>query len=63
MNEKTLKFINSIGVMTEIWMVIYQAFLSRGMSQEEAIIHTKGLYETIFKFSFDKTNEKNNGEE
>ena len=63
MNEKTLKFINSIGVMTEIWMVIYQAFLSRGMSQEEAIIHTKGLYETIFKFSFDITNEKNNGEE
>ena len=63
MNEKTLKFITSIGTMTEIWMVIYQAFLSRGMSQEEAIIHTKGLYETIFKFSFDKTNEKNNGEE
>lgn len=63
MNEKTLKFITSIGAMTEIWMVIYQAFLSRGMSQEEAIIHTKGLYETIFKFSFDKTNEKNNGEE
>ena len=63
MNEKTLKLITSIGAMTEIWMVIYQAFLSRGMSQEEAIIHTKGLYETIFKFSFDKTNEKNNGEE
>ena len=63
MNEKTLKFITSIGAMTEIWMVIYQAFLSRGMSQEEAIIHTKGLYETIFKFSFDKTNEKNNREE
>ena len=63
MNEKTLKFIASIGVMTEIWMVIYQAFLSRGMSQEEAITHTKGLYETIFKFSFDKTNEKNNREE
>ena len=63
MNEKTLKFITSIGAMTEIWMVIYQAFLSRGMSQEEAIIHTKGLYETIFKLLFDKTNEKNNGEE
>ena len=63
MNEKTLKFINSIGVMTEIWMVIYQAFLSRGMSQEEAIMHAKELYEIIFKFSFDKTNEKNNGEE
>lgn len=63
MNEKTLKFITSIGVMTETWMIIYQAFLSRGMSQEEAITHTKGLYETIFKFSFDKTNEKNNGEE
>ena len=63
MNEKTLKFITSIGVMTETWMIIYQAFLSRCMSQEEAIIHTKGLYETIFKFSFDKTNEKNNGEE
>ena len=63
MNEKTLKFITSIGAMTEIWMVIYQAFISRGMSQEEAIIHTKGLYETIFKFSFDKANEKNNGEE
>lgn len=63
MNEKTLKFITSIGVMTETWMVIYQAFLSRGMSQEEAIIHTKGLYEIIFKLSFDKTNEKNNGEE
>lgn len=63
MNDKTLEFITSMGVMTEIWMVIYQAFLSRGMSQEEAIIHTKGLYEIIFKFSFDKTNEKNTGEE
>ena len=63
MNEKTLKFITSIGVMTETWTVIYQAFLSRGMSQEEAIIHTKGLYETIFKFSLGNTNEKNNGEE
>ena len=62
MNEKTLEFINSIGIITEIWMVIYQAFLSRGMNQEEAMIHTKGLYETIFKFSFDKTNEKNNEE-
>lgn len=63
MNEKTLEFINSIGVMTETWMVIYQAFLSRGISQDEAMMHTKGLYETIFKTTFDKTNEKNNGEE
>ena len=63
MNEKTLEFIKSIGVMTETWMVIYQAFLSRGMSQEEAVMHTKGLYETIFKFSFSKNNEKNNWEE
>lgn len=63
MNEKTLEFIKSIGVMTETWMVIYQAFLSRGMSQDEAMMHTKGLYETIFKTTFCKTNEKNNGEE
>lgn len=63
MNEKTLEFINSIGIMTEIWMVIYQAFLSRGMNQEEAMIHTKGLYETIFKILFGKTNEKINEEE
>ena len=63
MNEKTLKFITLIGVMTATWMIIYQAFLSRGMSQEEALIHTNGLYETIVKFSFDKTNEKNNEEE
>lgn len=63
MNEKTLKFITSIGVMTETWMIIYQAFLSRGMSQEEAMTHTKGLYETIFKTTFGRTNEKNNGEE
>ena len=63
MNEKTLEFIKSIGVMTETWMVIYQAFLSRGISQEEAMTHTKGLYETIFKTTFGKTNEKLNGEE
>ena len=63
MNEKTLEFINSIGVITEIWMVIYQAFLSRGMNQEEAMIHTKGLYETIFMNSLGKDNKKLNEEE
>lgn len=63
MNEKTIEFINSIGVMTETWMVIYQAFLSRGISQDEAMMHTKGLYETIFKTTFGKTNEKLNEEE
>lgn len=63
MNEKAMEFIKSVGVMAEIWMVIYQAFLSHGMSQEEAITHTKGIYEIIFKFIFSKANEKlNEGE-
>ena len=63
MNEKTLEFIKSIGVMTEIWMVIYQTFLSRGMNQEEAMVHTKGLYETIFMTLLGKANKKLNEEE
>ena len=63
MNEKALEFIKQIGVMTEIWIVVYQAFLSRGMNQEEAMMHTKHFYETIIKTSFGITNEKNNEEE
>lgn len=42
-NDKILEIIQSIGVMTDMWIITYRSFMEHGMSSDEAIMHTKAL--------------------
>lgn len=48
MDEKTQKFINNIGALVETWMLVHATFISKGLAQDEAIIHTKALMQCFF---------------
>lgn len=42
-NEQVNQLIQGIGVMTELWLITYQSFAKQGLSNEDAIMHTKAL--------------------
>lgn len=41
--DKMKEFMTGLGLITELWLAIYGSLISRGISQEEAIEHTKAL--------------------
>lgn len=50
MNDKLIKLINGIGAMSELWVIIYSGFKKQGMTDENAMLHTKNFMEVILKF-------------
>lgn len=42
-NDQVNQIIQGIGMMTELYMIAYQSFKKQGLSNEEAVIHTKAL--------------------
>ena len=48
MNEQLKKFINDMGVLCEMWTVVYKSFLAQGMSANEALRHTQAFNASIF---------------
>lgn len=49
MNEKLNEFINAIGMTTEIWIITYSSFQARGLSDEEAMKHTKEFMQSFLE--------------
>ena len=43
MNANLKQFIADIGVLCEMWTIIYQSFLSQGMEANEALKHTQAF--------------------
>lgn len=43
MNNKVQEFIRGIGTMCEMWTIIYQSFLSQGMTDADALKHTQAF--------------------
>lgn len=41
MNEQLKELINSIGMMTELWMITYEGFKRQGMAEKDALLHTR----------------------
>lgn len=48
MNEQLQKFINDMGAMCELWMVIYSGFVKLGMGSDEALKHTQAFMTATF---------------
>lgn len=42
-NEMVKQLIQGIGLMTEIWTMTYNGFVSQGLSHNKAIEHTKAF--------------------
>ena len=51
MNSELINaFINGLGMMTELYMIIYQNFKNQKMSDDEAIKHTKALMAVMIDY-------------
>lgn len=49
-NEKVNQIIQGIGVMTELWMITYNGFKSQGLTDDDAIGHTKAFMSIMMTF-------------
>lgn len=48
MNEKLQEFIASLGVMSEMWLIVYNQFLEKVKNEQVAINHTKAFMDVLF---------------
>ena len=55
-NDKILEIIQSIGVMTDMWIITYNSFMEHGMSNGEAIMHTKALMGSMLESALGNKN-------
>jgi hypothetical protein len=43
MNENLKQFIKDIGVLCEMWTIIYKSFVNQGMTEKDALMHTQAF--------------------
>lgn len=55
-NELVNQLIQGIGLVSEMWLITYQSFKKKGLSDEAAVMHTKALM-SIMVESFYKGDE------
>ena len=60
-DDKIQQVIQGIGLMSELWTITYRSFKNQGLTDTEAIMHTKAFM-TIALGSF-LNNGNNSGEE
>jgi hypothetical protein len=53
-NKGFEKYLASIATLCEHWLVIYQKFLSMGLSTEDALMHTKAFTSATLGLSMNK---------
>ena len=46
-NDAVQEMINGIGLMTELWIIVYDSFTSHGMNDREAFAHTREFMSVI----------------
>ena len=47
MDEKLKSFIDSMGVLCEVWTLTYTNFVNQGLKPSEAMKHTQGFMSTF----------------
>lgn len=47
MNSNLDDFIRGIGLMVEMWVVTYNSFIKTGLSESDAMKHTKAFMELV----------------
>ena len=48
MDEKAIEnLINGFGAMTELWIIAFKCFIEHGMTEQQAIAHTKAFTSSI----------------
>ena len=55
-NDKILEIIQSIGVMTDMWIITYTSFMEHDMSSDEAIMYTKALMSSMLESTIGNKN-------
>ena len=51
MNEKLRDMINGIGIMAELWMIAYNSFKKQGLSDTDALKHTREYMRLMIDWS------------
>lgn len=46
-NDAVQELVNGIGLMTELWIMVYNSFISHGMDGREAFAHTREFMSVI----------------
>ena len=49
-NDAVQELITGIGLMPELWIMVYNSFISHGMDDKEAVEHTREFMRVITKF-------------
>lgn len=57
-NEQVNQLIQGIGMMGEMWLITFQSFKKQGLSDDEAIMHTKGLMSIMVETFYGGREEK-----
>lgn len=42
-NNALTELMQGIGMLTELWTIAYKGFTAQGLSEAEAMVHTKGF--------------------
>lgn len=54
MNEELKNFIGNMGVLCELWTVIFTSFCNQGMTHDEALSHTGAFMKTMLGYAGSK---------
>lgn len=52
-NDQVNQIIAGIGTLSELWIITYQSFKRQGMTDDDAIKHTKALMSIMVESFFD----------
>ena len=51
MNDGLKSFVNSMGVLCEMWTLTYSNFIKQGMHAKDAMMHTQGFMTAVVSAS------------
>lgn len=46
-NDAVQELIKGLGLMTELWIIVYKSFTDHGMNEKEAFTHTREFMSVI----------------
>ena len=47
MNEQVQQFLLGVGALTEMWIISYRGFIQQGLSDKEALEHTREFMKVV----------------
>lgn len=57
------EFIKSIGMLTEVWVIIYNGFKRQGMHDSDALKHTEAFMSAAMNTIFKSPNKENSNDQ